>query len=118
MMAVVDDDIVIREALCAAIEFEGLEVRNYATAESALADFMLTGCPRLVVSDIVLGPGLNGFEFGAALKRLCTEVSIIYITAFSLNSGSRQIGPSELLIFKPFGLSEFTEIVKRLYDPT
>ena len=115
MLAVIDDDFIILEAICTALSDEGMTVKGYSSAEQALADFDANGCPTMVVSDVILGSGMNGFDLGKQVKALYGHVMIIYITAFAMNSVNSRISPCEFIVYKPFGLSEFTALIKQHY---
>ena len=66
---VIDDDPDIADGLGELLELEQFEVRVAHGAETALAlagDFQ----PQIVMCDVELGSGMNGYELGIALRRI------------------------------------------------
>ncbi len=76
---VVEDDERVRASVRLALEDEGYEVIETATAEEALAAFERRALPHLVLIDLML-PGMDGFECCRAIRRVST-VPIIIVTA-------------------------------------
>jgi DNA-binding response OmpR family regulator len=76
---VVEDDERVRASVRLALEDEGYEVIETATAEEALASFEKRSLPHLVLMDLML-PGMDGFECCRAIRRVST-VPIIMVTA-------------------------------------
>ena len=64
----VEDDDVIRIALIDAMTNAGFEVIEAVDSEPARALAGTTPCPELIVSDINVGAGMDGFALDAALQ--------------------------------------------------
>jgi FixJ family two-component response regulator len=80
LIAVVDDDELVREATKELIETIGLAARTFVSAESFLdSDYVSqTSC---VIADVHM-PGLNGFQLHRQLLDSGRDIPIIFITAF------------------------------------
>lgn len=76
----VEDDELVRVCLHEALEEAGLTVADRACAEDALALLDLEGAPRVLVTDINLGSGMDGLAFASVARRRYPELSVIYIS--------------------------------------
>lgn len=75
---VVDDDISIRDGLCALIRSVGLDVRSFVSAREFL-DTALPDKPACLVLDVRL-PGLSGLDLQRELGRIGVQIPIIFIS--------------------------------------
>jgi FixJ family two-component response regulator len=75
---VVDDDISIRDGLCALIRSVGLDVRSFVSAREFL-DTALPDVPACLVLDVRL-PGLSGLDLQCELARIGVQIPIIFIS--------------------------------------
>jgi CheY-like chemotaxis protein len=73
----IEDDDIIRMVLVDAMTDAGFEVIEAVDAETALALAEATPCPDLIVSDINLGAGMDGFALAAALRRRWPTVPML-----------------------------------------
>ncbi len=76
----VEDDALVRDCLHEALEEAGLRVTNRACAEDALELLDAEEAPGVLVTDINLGPGMDGLAFAAAARRRYPTLSVIYIS--------------------------------------
>jgi FixJ family two-component response regulator len=115
MIAVVDDDPSVRDAVANLIASRGLPVSSYSSAEQflALGDFDSVTC---VVTDIQM-PGMSGMELRRYLRATCCSVPVILMTAYFDESGQREAmgtGAAAYLV-KPFsGEALISEIDRAL----
>ena len=79
LVAIVDDDESIRNALQGLMKSVGLEARTFASAEDFLEsnERRRTGC---LISDIRM-PGMSGLELQAALNAAENRIPTIFVTA-------------------------------------
>lgn len=79
MVAIVDDDESVRDALQGLMRSVGLTARTFASAEEFLesSEQRRTGC---LISDIRM-PGMSGLELQARLKATNCRIPTIFITA-------------------------------------
>lgn len=109
----VEDDTTLREATIQGLELEGYHVDAFDDAVSALrtlkADF-----PGVIVSDIRL-PGLDGLEFFEAVKKLDTELPVIFTTGHgdvAMAVEAMKGGAADYLT-KPYSSAELFAAVSR-----
>jgi FixJ family two-component response regulator len=80
LIAVVDDDDLVREATKELIETIGLAARTFVSAESFL-DSDCVSQTSCIIADVHM-PGLNGFQLHRQLLDSGRDIPIIFITAF------------------------------------
>ena len=81
LVAVVEDEIAIRDNYLAALRRQGYRVAGYSTRKAALAAFE-DHLPDLVIIDINLGGEIEGgFELCRELRTRATQLPIIFLTA-------------------------------------
>lgn len=100
IIAIVEDESVIRANYADALHRQGYSVKPFAAREEALVSFK-TKLPDLVLLDIGLGDDIEGgFELCRELRGLSTTLPIIFLTArdsdFDAISGLR-LGADEYL---------------------
>ena len=108
LVAVVDDDLSVRESLESLIRSAGLEVRLSASGE----EFLTSPHPRQAdcfVFDVRL-PGMSGIELHRHLVTQRCEVPVIFMTAHASDDRARSDAASEWTVAyltKPFSADEF-----------
>jgi DNA-binding response OmpR family regulator len=99
----VEDDPLVRETLAEQLHIAGFDITEATGSEVALEySEAFAFPPSVIVSDIDLGPGLNGFELGAALRQRWPTVRVIYITGCWSNLEKAKLGRHERYLLKPF----------------
>jgi FixJ family two-component response regulator len=112
LVAVVDDDIAVRESLQSLIRSVGLEVRLSASAE----EFLNSAHPRTadcLILDVRL-PGMSGIELHRHLRAQRCDVPVIFITAHGSDSRARSEAASDWTVAyltKPFSEDEFLDAI-------
>lgn len=110
----VDDDAAMRELMQRALKHRGYFVHAVPTAEVALVLLKEKIPFDMLITDIVLPGGMNGFELADLAKTLRPNIRIIYLTGF-VNLPRRRI--AELrgkLVAKPVLPSELEREVRVL----
>lgn len=82
---VVDDEPTIVSTICMILDASGFDVVGVNSGYAAIArvgDF----CPDLLLSDIKM-PGMNGFETGVEIKKLCPDCRLLFFSGYSDVSG-------------------------------
>lgn len=80
IIAVIDDDEGIREALEGLLQALGYRVLLFASAEAFLQ--MAHGpCPACLIVDLMM-PGMTGLQFQAALNALGDHPPLIFLTSY------------------------------------
>jgi FixJ family two-component response regulator len=112
IVAVVDDDISVRESLESLIRSAGLEVRLSASAE----EFLNSSHPRradCLILDVRL-PGMSGIELHHHLMAQKWNVPVIFITAHASDSRARAEAASDWTVAyltKPFDEDKLLDAV-------
>jgi len=112
LVAVVDDDISVRESLESLISSVGLEVRVSASAEEFL-NSVHPRKPACLVLDVRL-PGMSGIELHHHLMSQEYKVPAIFITAHASDNGARAEAASDWTVAyltKPFDENELLDAV-------
>jgi len=112
LVAVVDDDISVRESLDSLIRSVGMDVRVFASAE----EFLNSAHPRkpdCLVLDVRL-PGMTGVELHHHLLARDRNVPAIFITAHASDDRARLEARSDWTVAyltKPFNEDELLDAV-------
>ena len=112
MVAVVDDDVSVRESLESLIRSVGLEAKVFASAEEFL-DGTPPPRPGCLVLDVRL-PGMSGIELHQHLVARNYKVPAIFITAHGSDDRSRAEAASNWTVaylIKPFSEDELLDAV-------
>jgi FixJ family two-component response regulator len=112
LVAVVDDDISVRESLESLIRSTGLEARVFASAEEFL-DPPSSREPDCLVLDVRL-PGMSGIELHRCLVARNYKVPVIFITAHASDDRARSQAASDWTVAyltKPFSEDELLDAV-------
>jgi DNA-binding response OmpR family regulator len=110
----VEDEIFIAEMIRDALEDRGLAVRSAYCHRSAcdiLDDEALAFC--VLVADINLGPGGDGFAVARRARELHPELKVVYITGHASHLQKHGVDGS-VLIPKPFYPDELAERVAEM----
>lgn len=101
---IVDDDVYIREALQAYLEFEGYEVRSAANGLEALTLLKIYEKPCMILLDLMM-PIMTGWEFAKAIEEEenFKQIPIVVVSAFS--DRAQEIKALALLT-KPLNMDE------------
>ena len=117
----VDDETLVRETLAEDLAEAGLDVTDAPDAEAALGAASAAageagGPPRVLVTDVNLGRGMDGLALAAEVRHRWPEVGVVVMTGKPANLDGRGPDPREVCLFKPFGPPRLTAAVHRLMD--
>lgn len=113
LVAVVDDDISVRESLESLIRSAGMRVRVFASAE----EFLKSAHPRkadCLILDVRL-PGMTGFELQRYLLDRKCRVPVIFMTAHGYDQREKSEASSDWTVAyltKPFDEDELIDAVQ------
>jgi len=113
---VVDDDVSVREAVEALIDFEGWQVETFSSAEEFLSRQRFHG-PSCLVLDVSL-PDLNGLDLQTRIAADRTDMPIIFITGHGdvpMSVRAMKAGAVEFLT-KPFSNEELVGAIRNAID--
>jgi CheY-like chemotaxis protein len=104
----VDDDITYRQVLGEMLTEEGWDVIETSTGEDALAFSGIVGKPTLLVTDINLGGGMDGWALGRLARNQWPDIGLLFISGE--NQRHQQL-LQEVFLLKPFRRSDFLTAV-------
>lgn len=111
----VEDERLVRESAAALLRDDGLAVVEAACAEEALALAETAGRPPIVlVTDLHLGPGMDGLALGDEALRRWPGVGVVYATGHPGSLDGRLLRPRERYVVKPFTRAALLGAVRRL----
>lgn len=111
-LMVVDDEPVVRDAVCLVLAGEGLHVAVAASGAEALAHEALQEC-RLVLCDLML-PDISGVDLVRSIRKERPDLPVILITGYPTTENALaaiESGASEFLA-KPFTEAELLSVVR------
>jgi len=111
----VEDEDLIREATADELEDAGYDVVVVDSGDAALDALDGDAEPfSVLVTDINLGDGPDGWETGKRARELDGEIPVIYMTGASGHEWQDKGVPNSVLIAKPFRPSEIIAAIARL----
>lgn len=111
-IAIVDDDVALRNMLHRALTYAGYDALAYGSGDEAL-DGCRERCPDVLVSDLVM-PGLNGQELATAIRRVCPDAVLIFMSGYSEDE-LRDLDITQVVFLpKPVSPQELIGTVQRL----
>ena len=111
----VEDEPLIREMLAEDLADAGLDVIEAPSAEAALgAAGRANQPPRVLVTDVNLGAGMDGIALAEEARRRWPGVGIVVMTGKPSNVGGRRPDPREVCLLKPFGPPRLAAAVRDL----
>ena len=116
----VEDSDLIRSCLAEAMTEADFKVVEAPDAESALELAKATPSPQIIVSDVNLGSGMNGFEFVNEARRHWPEVAVVLISDVATNFAGQRCKAAERFLLKPFSLQtllrNLTELTNEIHS--
>jgi FixJ family two-component response regulator len=112
LVAVVDDDVAVRESLDSLMRSDGMAVTLFASAE----DFLSSGNPSkldCLILDVRM-PGMSGIELHRHLLASNFKVPVVFITAHGSDIRARSEASSDWTVAyltKPFSDDELLDAV-------
>jgi CheY-like chemotaxis protein len=112
VVLVVEDEPLVRELVVEILRRAGLRVLGVESAERAL--LMVGGVPQLLVTDVNLGAGMNGFELLAQARVRWPTTSYIIMTANPDLMVGRTLASDERFVPKPFRSAQLIDAAEEL----
>lgn len=112
MIFIVDDDKAARDSLRFRLECEGLEVKDFDSAEAFL-DARLADDDACLIVDVVM-PGMGGLELLEALRQKGNELPAIVVTCLP-NAAIKERAERAHAAFleKPFNDAKLMKMIRR-----
>ncbi|HEY0521907.1 MAG TPA: response regulator [Stellaceae bacterium] len=112
---VVDDDDDVREVLTEILEADGYDVVPVATSGEALSLLIQGEAADLLLTDVVLGRGLNGFELAQQAILVRPQLNVLYISGHTWGLEElHTMVPGSYLLRKPYRAIDLLTQVARL----
>jgi PAS domain S-box-containing protein len=111
---VVDDEMEILEIAASYLEEIGFRAFQASSGPQALAMLAREPDMAMIITDIVMGGGMNGVELVEQVRRISPEILVIYSSGFpaaALAEKSLQVQDAPLLR-KPYQRADFAQVVK------
>lgn len=115
---VVEDDEAVRTFVCDVLESHGYTVLLADSAEHAEEMWSSVAAQtNLLLTDVVL-PQKDGVHLFATLRESRADLPVVYMSGYTEDSTSilQEIETGKLLLLKPFGAAQLTEILRRVLD--
>ena len=115
IILVVEDEALVQVLVIEVLEERGYDVQAADTAEQALA-LLRDHCRDVdvLLTDINLGSGEDGFSLAAKARELCPGIRVIYVTGGAGATDMSARVPGSSLIPKPFELDRICDEVERV----
>jgi DNA-binding response OmpR family regulator len=108
----VEDDALLRMALTDTLDAEGIQVSGLANAEDALILLGAGQIPDVLVTDVGLGVGLNGFDLADMARARHPGVEVILISGSRPDARSRPLHRHERFLHKPFDTATLSAAIR------
>jgi CheY-like chemotaxis protein len=114
---IVEDDALLCTVIEADLEDSGFGVTIARSGAQALAQLQ-NGADGFacLVTDIRLGPGIDGWEVARQARLLKPTIPVIYMTGDSAANWAAQGVPNSILLGKPFALSQLRTAIAQLIN--
>ena len=112
MVLLVEDDALVRECLREVLDDLGGQVSAAASAAEALERMAVEGVPDVLVTDLQLGPGLNGLALIAAARQQWPGVRAVLISGTDMEEPA--LDPGDRFLRKPFDVDALARAVSEL----
>lgn len=112
-LLIVDDEPVIRDLVADLFEHSGFEVRCAHSAKEAYAALAATNGVAVLITEINLGPGAEGFALARAARERNQNVAVIYISGGMSPDSARAHGVSgSRFVQKPFTVDDLLDALE------
>ncbi len=109
----VEDEALVREMLTEDLADAGLQVVPVPCAEEGLAVAEQDGPPPVLVTDVNLGPGMNGVALASEVMRRWPGVAVLVMTGDERNLAAMPGALREQCFVKPFNPPKLVAAVRR-----
>lgn len=116
VVLLVEDQDTLRLLISEMLEEQGHEVHAYSDGRRALEALHKGLRPALLITDIGLPGGVDGYQVAAACQPLPGAVAVLYITGYASNRVDVSPGEHCAVLYKPFALTALNRQVAQLLE--
>lgn len=116
VILLVEDQGTLRLLISEMLEEQGHEVHAYSDGRRALEALHKGLRPALLITDIGLPGGIDGYQVAAACQPLPGAVAVLYITGYASNRVDTSPGEHCAVLYKPFALTALNRQVAQLLE--
>ena len=113
----IEDDDLVRMMLSETLGSDGIEVDGLANGEDALILLGAGQVPDVLVTDIDLGPGINGFDLADIARSRHPDVEVILISGLAPRTEERSLRRHERFLRKPFAPADLAAAIRQVATP-
>jgi two-component system cell cycle sensor histidine kinase/response regulator CckA len=110
----VDDDDDTRNMIVDALQSDTVVVNTARTGEEAVFIVEKDGSPELLITDIELGPGLNGISLAKYVRARDPNIPILIISGQPWLLDNSLLSKNVAFLYKPFKLRVFLSTLRKL----
>lgn len=110
----IEDDDLVRMMLSETLGSDGIEVDGLANGEDALILLGAGQVPDVLVTDIDLGPGINGFDLADIARSRHPDVEVILISGLAPQAEGRDPRRHERFLRKPFAPADLAAAIRQV----
>lgn len=112
LVLLIEDDQDARTSLVELLGEQGIEADGLANAEDALVLLGAGQVPDVLVTDIDLGPGLDGVDLAEMAQARHPDVGIVFISGEPHDAHGHRLGRHERFLQKPFRTSDLAAAIR------
>ncbi|MGN8358260.1 ATP-binding protein [Pseudomonas alloputida] len=116
VVMLVEDQDILRLLICEVLEDQGHLVHAFSDGRSALEALQAGLRPDLLITDIGLPGGIDGYQVAVACQKLPGTVAVLYITGYANNRVDVSPGGHCAVLYKPFELAALNQHVAQLLE--
>lgn len=117
-IVIVEDEFLIRLTLSEALTDEGFVVVDCESGDEALPILQSDRSIRLLLTDIQLPGGLDGFALAETIRQTVPSLPVIFMTGRPNSGPDTPDSKLDIFISKPYTLAEVCDAARRLTATT
>ncbi|MBV8167601.1 MAG: response regulator [Alphaproteobacteria bacterium] len=115
---VVDDEPEIRGLLLDCLEIHGYRVVAAHDPAAAMSILATQADIHLMLTDVVMPGGMNGFELGRAARATRPDLAVLYMSGYALGeAGGDPAAPAPPILQKPFRFEHVLDAIAAALMP-
>ncbi|MQG94054.1 PAS domain-containing sensor histidine kinase [Pseudomonas sp. MN1F] len=116
VVLLVEDQDTLRLLISEVLEDQGHHVHAFSDGRCALQAMQSGLRPDLLITDIGLPGGIDGYQVATACQKLSGTLAVLYITGYASNRVDASPGQHCAVLYKPFDLATLNRQVAQLLE--